>query len=322
MDFQAVLGDKLCLMTQKTQASNPAIWQLKIDLDNKLSEDEENIISTAFEDMGYAVSLTRDDKDNTCLVSVLSMDLIDPREVTSRLALLEQQVGIKTNASFVIEQVPDIDWLSHVYEQLKPIEIKPFFIYGSHREEKAPQGFFPIEINAATAFGTGEHPTTKGCLMAIAKLHANGFDPKSILDLGCGSAILAIAAAKVWPKAAIIGTDMDEESVRVAIEYSAINQVSENTAYETAMGYDSELIRSTHAKNKGFDLILANILAGPLVELAPETYAHTKHGGKIILSGLLQTQKDAVLTAHTHFGLRLVDEYPIGDWTALVLEKD
>lgn len=305
-------------MIQNSHASNPVIWQLKIDLDNKLSEDEENIVSTAFEDMGYAVSLTRDDKDNTCLISVLSMEIIDPREVTSRLALLEQQVGIKTNASFTIEQVPDIDWLTHVYEQLKPIEIEPFFIYGSHREEKAPQGFFPIEINAATAFGTGEHPTTKGCLMAIAQIHKDGFNPSNILDLGCGSAILAIAAAKVWPTTPIIGTDMDEESIRVANEYSRINNVSETTRYETAMGYDSDLIRSV----RSFDLILANILAGPLIELAPETFAHTNKGGKIILSGLLQTQKEAVLEAHTAFGLRLVHEYPIGDWTALVLEKE
>lgn len=305
-------------MKTKTEASNPPIWQVKISLDKRLSEDEENIILIAFEDLGYSVSLNRDQTDNTRLVSILSMEEIDPREVTSRLAILEQQAGVITNASFVIEQLPDINWLAHVYEQLKPIEIPPFFVHGSHRDDAVPAGLIPIEINAATAFGTGEHPTTKGCLKAIAKLYKDGFNPKNILDLGCGSAILAIAAGKVWTNAPIIGTDMDEESVRVAIEYSEINGVAQNTSYETAMGYDSDLIREA----KSFDLILANILAGPLIELAPETFAHTNKGGRIILSGLLQTQKDAVLAAHTQFGLRLVDEYPLEDWTALVLQKD
>lgn len=304
-------------MMKPNQKADQTLWQTLIHFNAEWSEDQASVFSLGFEDLGYSLSLVRDEQaNNQWLIRLLSETKPLETSIMARLALLETQLEVNSNASFVIETVPDIDWLAHVYQQFQPIVIPPFYIHGSHVNDK-PDDMIAIEINAATAFGTGEHPTTKGCLQALSLLYEQGLVPERILDLGCGSGILAIAAARLWPKAHIIGTDMDAESIRVAGEYATINDVGSITHFETALGYDNHLIK----EHQPFDLIFANILAGPLIDMARETSSHLATGGRVILSGMLREQQEDVQKAHENQALMLSHSFPIEEWTSLVMIK-
>lgn len=293
-----------------------ALKQLEIYINPALTETEAEQFSTLFEDLGSSLTLKRSAKDEW-IVQIINQEPFSKEDINRRLKIANDVFSFDIQASFTIDDVPDIDWLEHVYQQFKPIQVGDFYVFGTHMKGQIPEGLVGVEINAANAFGTGEHPTTKGCLQAIQDLKDQGFVPNTILDLGCGSAILSIAAAKIWPQAEIIATDMDAESVDVALEYAEINNVSQSIKAETAMGYDSPLI-----KEKGqFDLILANILARPLIDMADQTAAHLKQNGLVVLSGTLIEQQDEVQSAHEAHDLTLTKSYPIEEWTSFIMKK-
>jgi len=218
----------------------------------------------------------------------------------------------------------DIDtgtnWLEESYRSFPPFRVGSFFVFGSHYDGKIPKGTIPLQIDAATAFGSGEHGTTRGCLEALLKLHKSGFKPKRILDMGSGSGILAIAAYKLWKKP-VLAVDIDKEATRMATHHRKINQVpSGDKGMQCATG-DGYKARAVKVQKGGFDLIIANILAGPLVEMAPELADNLKEGGKTILSGLLIEQEDKVLAAHAACGLKRPSRLPRGEWQNLILNK-
>lgn len=290
--------------------------QLEIFLNPTLNETEAAQFSTLFEDLGSSLTLKRGD-DDRWILQIIHDEELDALVINKRLKIANDVFDFESQAQFTLSDVPDIDWLEHVYQQFKPIEVGRFFVYGTHVKEDVPEGLIGIEINAANAFGTGEHPTTKGCLQALQDLKDQGLTPNTILDLGCGSAILSIAAAKIWPDAEIIATDMDAESIDVALEYAGINNVSPSIKAETAMGYESDLI-----KEQGqFDLILANILARPLIDMAEQTAHHLKENGLVVLSGTLIEQQSEVQSAHEAYGLELQQSYPIEEWTSFIMKK-
>lgn len=293
-----------------------ALKQLEIYLNPTLTEIQAEQFSTLFEDLGSSLTLKRSADDEWVLQIIHEIEF-DPLDINHRLKIGNDVFEFDAKARFTTSDVPDIDWLEHVYQQFKPIQVGGFFIFGTHVKEPVPEGLIGIEINAANAFGTGEHPTTKGCLQALQDLKAQGFNPETILDLGCGSAILSIAAAKIWPDAKIIATDMDAESVEVALDYAGINNVAASIQAETALGYDSSLIR----EEKSFDLILANILARPLIDMAEQTAHHLNQNGLVVLSGTLIEQQDDVQSAHESYGLTLQKAYPIDEWTSFVMKK-
>ena len=293
-----------------------ALKQLEIYLNSTLTEIQAEQFSTLFEDLGSSLTLKRS-ADDEWVLQIIHEHTFDSLDINRRLKIGNDVFEFDTKARFSIPDVPDIDWLEHVYQQFKPIQVGGFFIFGTHVKEPVPEGLIGIEINAANAFGTGEHPTTKGCLQALQDLKAQGFNPETILDLGCGSAILSIAAAKIWPEAKIIATDMDAESVEVALDYAGINNVAASIQAETALGYDSSLIK----EEKSFDLILANILARPLIDMAEQTAHHLNQNGLVVLSGTLIEQQDDVQSAHETYGLTLHKAYPIEEWTSFVMKK-
>ncbi len=156
----------------------------------------------------------------------------------------------------VIEDLPDTNWLERSYQQFPPFNIGPFFIYGSHFDGVPETGQIPLQIDAATAFGSGEHGTTSGCLLILDQLKADGFTPDAILDMGCGSGILAIACRKLWD-APVTAIDIDPESVRVTKNHAAANAVT----LDARAGAGFAVVEST------YDLTIANILPMPLKDM-------------------------------------------------------
>lgn len=241
--------------------------------------------------------------------------------------------GIALHTPLAIAPVPATNWVAHVERTLKPIAAGPFLVHGPHDRAAAAGHPYAIEIEAGGAFGTAHHATTQGCLAAIGEVLRDS-RPKRILDLGTGSGILAIAAAKLSPDTLILATDIDPESVRIAEENAAINGVAARIRCLTADGLgacsDDVVAGSSkdHAQTQdsshselsepaAFDVILANILAEPLVELAPGLRRALADGGSIVLSGLLAEQQAMVLSAYEREGLRLIAEWPVEGWMTM-----
>lgn len=212
-----------------------------------------------------------------------------------------------------VEKVADVNWLAHSYRQFQPFSIGAFFIYGSHYDGALPPDKMPLQIDAATAFGSGEHGTTAGCLRALLSLKGEGFAPRTVLDMGTGSGILAIAARRLWD-VPVLATDIDEESVIVAARHAQMNGIDDMTCL-AGDGFAVPQVRD----GAPYDLIIANILAGPLIAMAADLCAVLR--GKVVLSGMLEEQADEVRSAYEARGCRLVSAFPQAPWTTLLLEK-
>lgn len=218
-----------------------------------------------------------------------------------------------------ISQLPDEDWTSISQAGLPPVEAGRFFIYGSHDIDNIPMHTpYPIRIDAGLAFGTGHHGTTKGCLLAFealcaprSKVKKTAHWPESILDLGCGSGVLAIAAAKSLNRD-VLASDIDQDAVDVTTENARINGVADRIYAVKADGISGD---------EKFDLIFANILAGPLMVLAPEIVGALNNKGHVILAGLLDEQAENVIQCYLACDLKLVRRDSLDGWTILTMAK-
>jgi ribosomal protein L11 methyltransferase len=217
---------------------------------------------------------------------------------------------------FVVSEVPETDWVAHVRRELAPVEAGRFFVYGSHDADKLPEGRIPLLIEAAMAFGTGHHGTTLGCLLALDCLLDQGFAANKVADIGCGTAVLAMAAARVWD-GTILASDIDEVAVEVAEANLKANGMAGQVTCLEAAGFDHPQLQ----EQAPFDLIFANILKGPLVALSPELAANLRPGGYAILSGILNEQADDVVAVYAQNGINLTRREEIGEWTTLLLQK-
>ncbi|MEP1229694.1 MAG: 50S ribosomal protein L11 methyltransferase [Litorimonas sp.] len=228
-----------------------------------------------------------------------------------------QDSDLKNGAveSFVA-QLPDEDWVSLSQAGLPPVPAGRFFVYGSHDADKIPASVqHPIEINAGLAFGTGHHGTTRGCLLIFDNLLEQGFSKSRILDLGCGAGILAIAAAKAL-NTSILATDIDPDAKMVTQQNAAINSVTPLVEAHIADGFETPIL-----KDKVFDLIFANILAGPLTELAPQISTALAPKAYVILSGILDDQANWVAKAFSGQGLNVTPQQSLKGWTSLLAQK-
>jgi ribosomal protein L11 methyltransferase len=232
---------------------------------------------------------------------------------TAGLALLAAMNGAK---DFVVSEVPETDWVAHVRRELPPVEAGRFVVYGSHDADSLPEGKIPLLIEAAMAFGTGHHGTTLGCLIALDELIDAGFIGRNVADIGCGTAVLAMAAAKVWPQT-VLASDIDEVAVEVAFVNAKANDLEGRITCVEAAGFDHPTLR----RAAPFDLIFANILKGPLLMLADDVAGSCAWGGHIILSGILNEQADEVQACYLGVGFELRKRSSIGDWTTLTLTR-
>jgi len=210
------------------------------------------------------------------------------------------------------------DWLAESYRALPPFIVGSFFIYGSHYEGAKDADKIPLLIEAATAFGSGEHGTTSACILAIEHVKSLEFKPEKILDMGCGSGILAACAAKLWPDLPVLAADNDPECMRVTNHHAALNGI-DNISSFVSEGYATDSIVWNEAP---YDFIIANILAGPLIEMAAEQCRALSACGYLILSGTLKEQAADVTAAYTKHGLTLAGEFPGHEWMTLLMKKN
>jgi len=212
--------------------------------------------------------------------------------------------------------LPEEDWIAMSLEGLPSVEAGRFLVYGEHVSDDLKEGQIGLWIEAGPAFGTGHHGTTKGCLEALDGLAVDGLHPKTCLDLGTGTGLLAIAAAKLWSDVEILATDIDEQSVVETVENTDKNGVKARIEAVVADGFHHHTLEQAK-----FDLIFANILAGPLITLAPGIAERTEDNGRIILSGLLEEQSEKVEAAYNAEGLTLADKGVIDGWVTLVYKR-
>ncbi|MDO6590077.1 50S ribosomal protein L11 methyltransferase [Loktanella sp. D2R18] len=218
---------------------------------------------------------------------------------------------------FNISELPDQDWVSKVQRELAPVAAGRFYVYGSHDADTVPTDKIPLLIDAAMAFGTGHHGTTLGCLQAFDALCNAGFTGGRVIDVGCGTAVLAMAAAKVIPDV-VLASDIDPVAVEVAAANVAANGLSGQVDCVVAAGFDAPEL----AAGAPYDLIFANILKGPLIGLAPAMGQNIVNGGHVILSGILNEQADEVIAAYAKNGFNLVKSSSIVEWTTLTMSKN
>ena len=230
------------------------------------------------------------------------------------LALLSAAFGA---GPFVVSEVPDQDWVAKVRRELPPVEAGRFFVYGSHDAALLPEGRIGLLIEAAMAFGTGHHGTTLGCLRAYDRLlnDAQRFD--NVLDLGCGTAVLAMSAARMGA-ASVLASDIDPVAVEVALANVKANGLEGRVCCVESIGFDSPVLQA----GAPFDLIFANILKGPLIELAPYMAEHLASGGLVILSGLLIEQAEKIVEVYQAQGFDLQTREDLGEWSALTLRRN
>lgn len=216
---------------------------------------------------------------------------------------------------FETEIVPDEDWVTKSLEGLKPVRAGRFLVHGSHDRDKRRIGDIAIEIEAGLAFGTGHHGTTAGCLEMIDRV-VRREHPRNALDLGTGSAVLAIGLAKL-ARIPVLATDIDPVATKVAAENTRLNGVDNFIDCRTATGFHHRAF----AAYAPFDLIVANILAKPIMRLAPQMARQVSAGGSIILSGILDRQRDAVLSAYVGQKFRHILTLYRGEWITMHLKR-
>ena len=226
----------------------------------------------------------------------------------------EAEAGVKAQA-LAVAPLPEEDWVTRSLEGLEPVRAGRFFVHGSHDAAKVPAGAIPLLVDAGQAFGTGHHETTSGCLEYISELVKPG-RPVNALDIGTGTGVLAIAIAKL-ARVNVLASDIDPVAVKVTRANARANGVGPFVTAVTAKGFGHTAL----AARAPYDLIVANILARPLVALAPAFRAHLRPGGTLILSGTLRTQEAMVAGAMRLQGFRLVSRKPKGDWVSLRMAR-
>ena len=280
--------------------TNPPLWKASV----ALSKAEAADVSAALELDGsaQAVLIVEEPFGQGAVVEAL---YTDPPDVLylSRIA----------GHSITVEPLPDQDWIRLSREGLPPVRAGRFFVYGAHDAGQVPHGVIPIKIEAGLAFGTGHHETTALCLEVLSDVaRERGF--RNVLDLGTGTGLLAIGAAKLW-KRAVLASDIDP----VAVEVARDNAVANNTGPLVRAVVADGLANPILARAAPYDLLIANILAGPLTKLAPDIVKSLAPGAVLVLSGLLNNQEK--LVASFYRDLRYVGARRAGPWSALVFER-
>lgn len=271
------------------------------------------VFENALEGLGAAIAVGGPDRNEITPLQVYLGADPGETEIFGRLAAAALGCGIPM-PDYRYEIMPETDWVAESQAALPPLQAGRFYVHGSHVRERPAAGAIPLLVDANIAFGTGRHETTRGCLLALCDLAKRG-RKKRVLDMGCGSGILAMGAAYLWPRASILAADNDPGSVRVARENARLNRVSRRIRTYLSQGYAHRAIKA----EAPYDLVVANILAAPLCRMATDTARHAAPGGHVILSGLLWHQERWVRQRHRTAGLKLEARYRLGDWTTLLL---
>ncbi|MBL9069357.1 MAG: 50S ribosomal protein L11 methyltransferase [Sphingopyxis sp.] len=247
---------------------------------------------------------------------------MDDRPDATLLKLLQSLIPSAKGKRPSVEELAEQDWVTVSQQGLEPVQAGRFFVHTSSYADRVPSGTIPFLIDASQAFGTGGHDTTAGCLAMLDQLARQGISSRNIADIGTGTGLLAFAAMALWPRAKTIASDIDPASILVTRDNAEINRVplgrgGGRLALAVAPGTDHPAIRH----RAPYDLVVANILAGPLITLAPDIASATASGGHAILAGLIARQMDPVLAAYRAQGFRLAARGGSAEWPCLLLVK-
>jgi ribosomal protein L11 methyltransferase len=286
------------------------IWCVEVTV----PRDAVDAVETALATDALAVTSFESPEPDDWQVRALFSHTPERSALEARLSLATAATGGAPPA--LIAPLPDIDWVAESQRQLAPMRIGRFHIHGSHDAPANSPALIDLTIDAGRAFGTGRHESTQGCLLALAAL-ARRQRFGNILDMGCGSGVLSLAAARLWRDADITAADMDPDSVAATLENARINRLSRHIRAIRCDGFHSRKIGS----GRPYDLILANILARPLASMAGDLGRHLAPGGVTVLSGLLKTQEALVLAAYRNQGIKLQRRIELGEWHTLILAK-
>ncbi|HYD38782.1 MAG TPA: 50S ribosomal protein L11 methyltransferase [Allosphingosinicella sp.] len=246
----------------------------------------------------------------------------DHEPTAEMIALLRALAPSAADAAPTLEKVEERDWVTLSQEGLEPIRAGRFFVHTPAHRGSAPAGLIALEIDAGRAFGTGQHETTSGCLVALSRMKAAGAAVSNLLDLGTGSGLLAFAAMRLWPSARAAASDNDPVAVEVSGENAAINQVRLGRSRGRLELVVAEGMAHPRLQARSpYDLVIANILAGPLIDLAPSVAKAIAPGGRLILAGLLGHQAPAMAGAYRRQGMMPTGRVDRGEWPTLVMRK-
>tara|TARA_R110002110_G_scaffold86778_6_gene226501 strand:- start:2593 stop:3486 length:894 start_codon:yes stop_codon:yes gene_type:complete len=289
-----------------------AVWRIEFDV----PEGMEGMFAEFISDASDSMTMMKDEAAGLWRFTSIFQDRPDVRAFISDLSVISAACRI-TPPQIKTEEIPGTDWVMENLQSFPPMQAGRFFVHGSHWAESPPVGSIALKVDAGAAFGSGEHATTRACLMAIDHLARHELRPERTLDLGCGTAILGMAVAKRHLRP-VVASDIDPVAVDVARENAWQNGVGPLLTCLATDGLKHPTIRETAP----YDLVVANILARPLIRLAGDIVASLAPGGNLVLSGLLNHQEQRVLAAYRPRGLRLVRQFRIDGWTALVLHRD
>jgi len=275
----------------------------------------EGALEERLTEAGFVVTSCEISRDGPWRIEVFGET--EDRQVAEAIRAAARTLG-QPEPAWAWETLPDIDWVAENQRSFQPFAVGPFWVHPSHNADDLPAGLLPLHIDAGMAFGTGTHATTRGCLEMLATL--DGRDTANAVDVGCGSGILAIAIAKLWRRP-VIGGDNDAQAVEVARENAVLNGVGDLCRFVHAIGLQDDELQA----RKPYDLVAANILAGPLMELSTSFAAAVRPGGRALVSGLLLEQADDIITVYRRRGFvpeRQIDLETGGAiWRTLLLRR-
>lgn len=303
-----------CIVRFFSMKNGEPIWRIAFTCDRS----EAAIFGSTLDGLCAAVSEFEIVPGGAWRIEGLCLSPPDPAEVAARLALAA--AGANTAApSATIERLPHRDWLAENRRAFPPLRIGRYFVHGANWNGRLPAGAIALKLDAGMAFGSGEHATTRGCLIAIDWIARNRRRHRRMLDLGCGSGILALALARTWRRP-VGATDNDRDAVRVAGENARTNGVVALVQPWLSNGAKHRVARR-RAMRPPYDLIAANILAGPLCRLARDLVSALRPHGMLVLSGLLGEQEAEVLAVYRTRRMRLKRRIALENWHTLVLGR-
>ncbi len=301
-------------------SSAPRLWNVTFCCAPALAEAAGHVL----EDEAVSVAVFAPPRAGKAEVEALFDRKPDAASLNARMAVLAALHKAKA-PKVRVEAAGNLDWLKKVAADFPPLSIARWTVYGAAHRDKVKNVRLALRIDATSAFGTGEHPATRGCLLLLERVLKKNPSPfaerplffsLNALDLGCGSGILAMAFVKAC-RGQAVAVDCDPESVRIAAENVRVNGLSGLVRTGRSDGYRAPLVRD----NAPYRLIMANIFARPLCRMARDLKRHLLPGGIAILSGILHSQANAVIAAHRAQGLQLIHRLKLGEWSALALRR-